>query len=90
MSDDFEGIGGQDWMELASCKGQDPEQFFPRSATQSAAARRICSTCPVQVDCMQYAIENDIDFGIWGGEAHTARETVAQAAWLGTYRPRVI
>lgn len=55
------------WMDRARCRDQDPEAFFVRGAAQSRKAVRICQGCNVRDLCLQYAIEHEIDLGIWGG-----------------------
>jgi WhiB family transcriptional regulator, redox-sensing transcriptional regulator len=56
-----------DWTDQARCRGVDPEQFFVRGATASRAAIKVCTRCPVKDECLRYAIEQGIDFGVWGG-----------------------
>ncbi|WP_407672362.1 WhiB family transcriptional regulator [Parafrankia discariae] len=34
-------------------------------------AKRICSGCEVRAECLEYALENDERFGIWGGLVQT-------------------
>ena len=83
------------WRDLAACKGHGPADFFPDSplephssaarislTTQILAAKRLCAICPVQDHCYQYAISNDIYYGIWGGYAMTrpARKKRAERA----------
>lgn len=60
-------MGQMDWTERARCQGLDPEQFFRRGVAQSRGAIRICGGCPVKEDCLQYAIDHEVDFGVWGG-----------------------
>jgi WhiB family transcriptional regulator, redox-sensing transcriptional regulator len=55
------------WHEWAACRGQPLSTFFPESTTAqaSAPAVRICSRCPVRVECRAAgALEPD---GVWGG-----------------------
>lgn len=54
-------------MDLARCRVHEPEHFFVRGAAQSRRALRICSACPVREQCLRYAFENEVEFGIWGG-----------------------
>jgi WhiB family redox-sensing transcriptional regulator len=59
------------WMLLGACRGEDPELFFPISAagpslTQARSAKAICRRCPVQPNCLSYALITQTD-GIWGG-----------------------
>jgi WhiB family transcriptional regulator, redox-sensing transcriptional regulator len=56
-----------DWAEQARCRGLDPEQFFVRGAAASRQAIKVCNRCSVRDECLQYALDSDIDFGVWGG-----------------------
>jgi WhiB family redox-sensing transcriptional regulator len=55
------------WLDRARCRGLDPEQFFVRGVTQARPALRICERCVVKDECLQYALDHEIDFGVWGG-----------------------
>ena len=59
----------QDWKEQAACKGMDRSIFFPALGynQHSKVAIKICKTCPVKQRCTEFAINNKIAFGIWGG-----------------------
>jgi WhiB family redox-sensing transcriptional regulator len=56
------------WIQEAACKGQT-ELFYPRQGDNSsfAKAAQICSTCPVLIECDEYAMTNYERFGIWAG-----------------------
>jgi WhiB family redox-sensing transcriptional regulator len=45
-------------------------------------AKRICSDCPVQVRCLEYALENRIDHGVWGGTSERQRRRILKARRL--------
>jgi len=58
--------------DQAACRHADPELFFPVGAGEYAkktAARALvfCRACPITDECLQYALERDHRFGIWGG-----------------------
>lgn len=63
------------WINRAACVGVNPEAFssedLPASGTSrrssTAAAKAVCAACPVANDCLLYAIENQVDHGVWGG-----------------------
>ncbi|WP_435210344.1 WhiB family transcriptional regulator [Streptomyces sp. bgisy034] len=80
---DLRGIADHSWHARGSCHGMDPEDadelFFhtPRDHQAIAEAKRTCATCPVKKDCFNYAIDNQIRYGIWGGL--TAKE---RRPWL--------
>jgi len=56
------------WVDLAACAGMDTDLWFLDNQTGSyRQVRAICNTCPVQPDCLAYALENRISHGMWGG-----------------------
>lgn len=73
------------FMHLAQCRieGQRMDLFFSeagRSAQErvmAMEARSVCSRCPVQSDCFQYAIAADED-GIWAGTTRDERRHYAR------------
>lgn len=64
------------WTEQASCRGGDPEAFFVRGAVNARAAVRLCRACPVQEPCLEYALAEEIDFGVWGGLTERQRRSL--------------
>ena len=58
-----------DWIDKAKCLEVNPEIFFPEvpSPHTSKVARDICRTCLVSRDCLNYALEVNPQYGIWGG-----------------------
>ena len=55
------------WQERALCAQTDPEAFFPEKGGSTREAKRICTTCEVRAECLEYELEHDERFGIWGG-----------------------
>lgn len=37
------------------------------------AAKAVCETCPVADPCLEYALSNRIDQGVWGGKSERQR-----------------
>jgi WhiB family transcriptional regulator, redox-sensing transcriptional regulator len=70
----------QPWYERAACRGRDAECFFPEKGGSTRAAKRICQTCVVQVECLEYALANDERFGIWGGMSERERRRLKKRA----------
>lgn len=54
------------WMKDAACKGTNPDPYFSRDNIDKVSAIKVCKTCPVRGDCLDYALVFDLD-GIWGG-----------------------
>lgn len=61
------------WQEKAVCSLADPEIFFPERGGSSRAARAVCDECPVRMECLEYALDNKEQFGIWGGTSERER-----------------
>ncbi|MFD4740570.1 WhiB family transcriptional regulator [Streptomyces virginiae] len=55
------------------CAQTDPAEFFPDKGGSTAVAKRICFTCPVRRDCLDYALTNGEQHGIWGGTSERER-----------------
>lgn len=55
------------WFEGAACSGMDPDVWFPEEKSGVHEARIVCVRCPVKKRCYQYAVDNHIHDGVWGG-----------------------
>lgn len=67
-----------DWRSKAACLNVDPELFFPIGNTgpaiaQAAEAKAVCASCTVKDTCLQWAIDNNQDSGVWGGMSEDER-----------------
>ncbi|MBL3698912.1 WhiB family transcriptional regulator [Leucobacter luti] len=68
------------WQADALCAQTDPEAFFPEKGGSTREAKRICETCEVRSECLDYALENDERFGIWGGLSERERRRLRREA----------
>jgi len=66
------------WVVFSACRDKDAAVFFPESKAAERTALSICATCPVQQDCLEYAFEADIRFGVWGGTTEKQRRRLAR------------
>ncbi len=64
---------GLNWQKDALCAQTDPETFFPEKGGSTRDAKKICASCEVRVQCLEYALANDERFGIWGGLSERER-----------------
>lgn len=57
------------WMDTAACTQVAPDLFFADATdlVNTKLAKKVCVECPVKDQCLQYALENRIEFGVWGG-----------------------
>ncbi len=65
-----------DWMATGSCAQEPPALFFPSDGAGVEVARRICASCPVKQECLEYALRNRIDHGVWGGTSERERRRI--------------
>lgn len=61
------------WMGHAECRGHDVDLWFPRPGQTALEAVAVCNRCPVQPECLEWAIVNVEDHGIWGGMSERQR-----------------
>ena len=62
-----------DWKDQALCAQTDPEAFFPEKGGSTREAKRVCGSCDVRAECLEYALEHDERFGVWGGMSERER-----------------
>lgn len=70
----------RNWTEYANCKNLDKSLFFPSTVRELKLAKQVCSTCPVSSECLQYAVDNSLTYGVWGGLGESDREKLARDA----------
>jgi WhiB family transcriptional regulator, redox-sensing transcriptional regulator len=68
------------WADQARCLQAEPDTFFPEKGGSTREAKRICQQCEVRQDCLEYALENDERFGIWGGLSERERRKLKRLA----------
>ena len=61
------------WHDQAACQHAHPDTFYPNTGEPTAPAKRICATCPVADECLQWALDNDERHGVWGGLSEQER-----------------
>lgn len=70
------------WVSDALCAQVDNDGFFPEKNDVGGAvraAKKVCSMCPVTEKCLEYALDNEIRHGIWGGVSDRARLKLEKA-----------
>lgn len=64
------------WLLEAACVGKDTKIFFPGRGRVAVEAKRICGGCTMRAECLEYALENNIQGGIFGGVSERARRVM--------------
>lgn len=65
------------WAARGACVNGDPDLLFVRGAAQHEA-KRVCTGCPVRLDCAVEALNNRIEFGVWGGMTERQRRLILE------------
>lgn len=71
-----------DWEADGLCKRDTADLFFPdgetsqTALTQISQAKAICGTCPVKGACQDWALNNRIEYGVWGGLSEAERRRI--------------
>ena len=61
------------FFKLAKCKNNKQIDFFSTTTSGSKIAQKFCEDCPVKMPCLQYALQENILHGVWGGLPTRAR-----------------
>lgn len=61
------------WQDQALCSQVDPEIFFPEKGGSTREAKVVCRSCEVRAECLEYALDHDERFGIYGGYSERER-----------------
>jgi WhiB family redox-sensing transcriptional regulator len=65
----------QDWTANAACDTADPDDLFVTGAAQNRA-KAVCRGCPVRTECLSDALDNRVEFGVWGGMTERERRAL--------------
>ena len=77
---DWDDADDAGWQERALCAQTDPEALFPEKGGSTREAKKVCLTCEVRDECLEYALMNDERFGIWGGLSERERRKLKKRA----------
>jgi len=73
-----------EFIQKGKCRGHSTSIFYPEKENQRKfppkiykSAKNICGTCPVAIDCLEWALENaEIKYGVWGGKNPNERKAM--------------
>jgi WhiB family redox-sensing transcriptional regulator len=68
------------WQDEALCAEVDGDLFFPEKGERSVWAKKLCAACPVSVPCLEMAMVEEIEFGVWGGLTANQRTQLRRAS----------
>jgi WhiB family redox-sensing transcriptional regulator len=64
-----------DWTTQAACRETNPDELFVQGAAQNRVKNR-CFGCAVRMECLSDALDNKIEFGVWGGMTERERRAL--------------
>jgi WhiB family redox-sensing transcriptional regulator len=73
----------EDWASQGACRSSDPDELFVQGAAQNRA-KAVCMGCPVRTECLADALDNRVEFGVWGGMTERERRALLRR------RPNVV
>lgn len=72
------GADERPWVAYAACRTADPDLFFPVDGADPTPALVICRGCPVQEQCLAWAVDTRVRYGIWGGTTERDRRRIVR------------
>jgi WhiB family redox-sensing transcriptional regulator len=70
-----ETVRADGWAVLAACREGNPDELFVAGAEQHKA-KAVCQRCPVRTECLADALDNRVEFGVWGGMTERERRAL--------------
>ena len=64
------------WMADGSCRMYPPATVVPSDGVGVDKARKICVGCPVKERCLDHALDERIEHGVWGGCSERERRRI--------------
>jgi WhiB family transcriptional regulator, redox-sensing transcriptional regulator len=82
------------WRQYRACADLDTNMFFPVGFTgnaleQTNLAKSICQSCPVNNQCLEFALRTLQDYGIWGGRTEDERRVIRRSRRAAARRAAV-
>lgn len=81
----------ENWFTRGACIDRDPDELFVEGQSAQRDARSLCLSCPVRVECLADALNNKVEFGVWGGMTERERRMLLRRSpevrdWLPILR----
>jgi WhiB family redox-sensing transcriptional regulator len=64
-----------EWHQQALCAEIGGDWWFPEDNSRpEPEVLKVCGRCPVQAECLEFALENNEKYGVWGGLSPNKRK----------------
>jgi len=85
-------IEAWEWQAIGLCRERAGAQFFHPDddlgrisrRLRESAAKRLCQSCPVRVECATHALTVGEEYGVWGGFTEGDRAKLRETGWRDT------
>lgn len=68
---------GAEWMVEGVCRTEGyPDLWFPEKGGSANPAKRLCRSCPVIMECLNWAVYRGEVHGVWGGKSPSELEEI--------------
>lgn len=82
-------VNRDSWQAKGACRGhKKPDIWYPHKKSpsdQTIEARNVCVRCEVRDQCLQYAMDNPNELGIWGGLTEQQRAGLRKGRTVNTF-----
>jgi WhiB family transcriptional regulator, redox-sensing transcriptional regulator len=76
-------LGSPAWSDDGLCLEYPSVDWFPEQGKPAAPAKAVCARCLVQRKCLGFALEQGIEWGVWGGSSARERIQLRRAGVTG-------
>jgi WhiB family transcriptional regulator, redox-sensing transcriptional regulator len=77
------------WQQFAECVNYAGQvDFFPARGESVRDAKAVCARCPVQAECLEFALRLKVAHGVWGGLSERERRTLRRDRHRSTHGGR--
>lgn len=85
LSADIIAFANQDrsWKSAGACAGFDTDMFYPERGESTDEAKAVCQGCDIREQCLEFALANGENFGIWGGTSERQRREIRRQRAFG-------
>lgn len=73
------------WPSKAACRKGSLNEMFVQGAEQNQA-KKVCMACPVRLECLAEALDNQIRWGVWGGMTERERRALLKSRPNASWR----
>lgn len=85
-ADILNGLSGMAWSDAALCAEIGGDEWFTDDewSHSPSKAKKVCGRCPIQVECLEFALDHNEPYGIWGGLTHGERRQLKRERRLAS------